>query len=597
MCGIFGLTKKKSFEFINKFKNNLDKRGPDDFNFYVDDNVTLLHNRLSILDLTKGKQPMKFEDLVIIYNGEIFNSPNLRKSLIEKGYNFFTDNSDTEVILKLYHLKGSKMLNDLNGMFSFVIYDQKKKKLFGAVDKHSIKPLYYTYKNNEFAFASEVRPLLKLENISKDISKQNLNYYFNLQYSPSNLTMYEDIKKIENSSFFEFDIKNKKFEINKYTIENKQNYFYNSYFDVIKAGQEAIEKSVENWMLSDVEVACSLSGGLDSSIIASIQAMKTNKKIKTISVGFENEDFKYDETKYANRVAKYIQSDHEEIKVNSNLLLDDLESIINYLAEPYAGSLASWFIYKNLKDKKVIFTGTGADELFGNYGKWKLYSLSEIFFKNLLDAIIKQDIKYFKNFYGFTYKKILYQKQVNKLIKSNVNNQIDISEIIQKISSQNKNLNAKKRIQEIDHNLQLPWEFLYITDRLSMMNSVEARTPYLDNEMLSFISKIKPKYYGNILNSKKILKDIAKKYIPEDIISRKKKGFTLPKDNWLRSKFKHLFKHYCSKEFILNQNLFNLEEVDKIFIEFQKKPNNINTEKAWTLFIFQFWYEKNYSSY
>ena len=592
MCGIFGLNQSKDQNFIKKFVELQNHRGPDAKNYYLNNEVTLIHNRLSILDLQYGDQPMIYNDKVIVYNGEIFNSPTIRNNLEKIGYSFKTKNSDTEVLLKLYDYKGAEMLNELNGMFAFVIYDIKKNILFGAVDQFSNKPLYYSLSGNNFAFSSEIKPLLRLENTDNKLSFNSIIKYFQLQYIPFGDTIYKNIKKLNNSNYFEYNLKSKKIDIQKYSKKiNKVE--FNSYKDVIIAGREALEQSVKNWSLSDVPIIFSLSGGLDSSLISSIYSNTSKTRIETITVGFDDVNKDQDERNFAKIISKNINSYHHEIVINSNNFLKDMDLIFENLCEPYAGSLASWYVYKNLSNKKVIFTGTGADELFGNYGKWKNYLLSDFFIKNIFQNLFNQNLRNIKHFYGYMYKKIFYENEVNKLILKNHNYSNDLNLIIHSLV-QNKKFDPKKNIQEIDFNLQLPWEFLYITDRLSMLNSIEARTPFLDDEMINYIKNVPSKYLTKMTNSKILLKDIARKYIPDEIINRKKKGFVLPKESWLKKELRNQLIYFASKEFLSKQEIFSYSYLDNLLKNFFSSNKNINlTEKTWTFFIFQFWYEKN----
>ena len=591
MCGIFGTNQKISENKIDKLLNLQNHRGPDDKQFFQNDQITLLHNRLSILDIENGSQPMSFKDLIIIFNGEIFNSPSLRSMLQNKGYSFLTKNSDTEVLLKLYDFKGIEMLSELNGMFSFVIYDKKKNLLFGAVDQFSIKPLYYSFLQNKFFFSSEIKPLLELECISRDLSISSIKSFFQLQYVPFENTIYENVKKLKNNHYFVFDLSNRNLNIKKYEVK-KNLIKFNNYSDIVLGGREALNNSIKNWSLSDVPIACSLSGGLDSSLIASIFASNSSKKIKTITVGYEGFDKIHDERNYAKLLSEYINSDHTEIVINPKDILLDLNIVFENLAEPYAGSLASWHVYKNLKNEKVIFTGTGADEIFGNYGKWKNYILSDFFLKNSLNFFKNQKLTDLKYFYGFFYNKIFYEKEIDKLIKQNED--LNLNYLIHSLVSSNTS-GIKKKAQEIDFNLQLPYEFLYVTDRLAMMNSIEARTPFLDNEMVDYINSIPSKHMSSLLNSKKLLKDISYGQIPTKIIERSKMGFVLPKENWLKKELLENLKNYTSEAFLKKQNIFSQNYIENLLNRFLNSKNNSNlTEKVWTYFIFQFWYEKNY---
>ena len=591
MCGIFGTNQKISENKVDKLLNLQNHRGPDDKQFFQNDQITLLHNRLSILDIENGSQPMSFKDLIIIFNGEIFNSPSLRSMLQNKGYSFLTKNSDTEVLLKLYDFKGIEMLSELNGMFSFVIYDKKKNILFGAVDQFSIKPLYYSFLQNKFFFSSEIKPLLELECISRDLSISSIKSFFQLQYVPFENTIYENVKKLKNNHYFVFDLSHRNLNIKKYEVK-KNLIKFNNYSDIVLGGKEALNNSIKNWSLSDVPIACSLSGGLDSSLIASIFASNSSKKIKTITVGYEGFDKIHDERNYAKLLSEYINSDHTEIVINPKDILLDLNIVFENLAEPYAGSLASWHVYKNLKNEKVIFTGTGADEIFGNYGKWKNYILSDFFLKNSLNFFKNQKLTDLKYFYGFFYNKIFYEKEIDKLIKQNED--LNLNYLIHSLVSSNTS-GIKKKAQEIDFNLQLPYEFLYVTDRLAMMNSIEARTPFLDNEMVDYINSIPSKHMSSLLNSKKLLKDISYGQIPTKIIERSKMGFVLPKENWLKKELLENLKNYTSEAFLKKQNIFSQNYIENLLNRFLNSKNNSNlTEKVWTYFIFQFWYEKNY---
>tara|TARA_B100000989_G_scaffold298889_1_gene290776 strand:+ start:1112 stop:2902 length:1791 start_codon:yes stop_codon:yes gene_type:complete len=592
MCGIFGINQSKDHKFIKKFIELQNHRGPDSKNFYLNNKVTLIHNRLSILDLQYGDQPMIYNGKVIVYNGEIFNSPTIRKNLEKIGYSFKTKNSDTEVLLKLYDYKGAEMLNELNGMFAFVIYDIKKNILFGAVDQFSNKPLYYSLAGDNFAFSSEIKPLLKLKQIDNELCFNSINKYFQLQYIPFGDTIYKNINKLNNSNYFEYNLNSKKIDIQKYSKKIHKVEF-NSYKDIIIAGRNALEQSVKNWSLSDVPIIFSLSGGLDSSLISSIYSNISKKRIETVTVGFDDVNKDQDERSFAKIISKNINSLHHEIVINSNNFLKDMDVIFENLCEPYAGSLASWYVYKNLSNKKVIFTGTGADELFGNYGKWKNYLLSDFFIKNIHKNLFSQNLKNIKYFYGYMYKKIFYENELNKLILKNQNYSNDLNLIIHSLV-QNKKFDPKKNIQEIDFNLQLPWEFLYITDRLSMLNSIEARTPFLDDEMINYIKNVPSEYLSKMTNSKILLKDIARKYIPDEIINRKKKGFVLPKETWLKKELKNQLIYFASKEFLSKQEIFSYSYLDNLLKKFFSSNKNINlTEKTWTFFIFQFWYEKN----
>ena len=383
MCGIVGCItiNKISNDKIDKLNNLQYHRGPDGNGTYTEQidkkNLTLLHQRLSIIDLSDGSQPMldSKKELIIVFNGEIFNHMELKTKLKDKGYEFLTDHSDTEVLLYMYKEYKENMLDYLNGMFAFVIFDKKNKQLFGARDRTGIKPLYYSVKDKEFYFASELKTLLEF-GLKKEIDFQSLSNYLSFQFVPSPKTIFKNISKLEAGNYFIFDIKNTKLDIRRFykiefnkTIKNEK--------DATAKIQKQFRDSINLWSMSDVEVGASLSGGLDSSAIVAMYSKISEKKIKTYSLGFEGNLKSLDERKYAKLVSEKYNTNHHEFVLTEDKLLSELDDMIYHLDEPYAGGLPSWYVYKMMKnDIKVSLTGTGGDELFGNYNKSLVYNSS-----------------------------------------------------------------------------------------------------------------------------------------------------------------------------------------------------------------------------
>ena len=376
MCGIVGFIGKNAPVLLKAMADSLYHRGPDESGEFIDkeSKVSLAMRRLSIIDLETGSQPMSNENetIRVVCNGEIYNFKELKKDLVSKGHIFKTHHSDTEVLIHLYEEKGFDMLKCLNGMFAFVIYDKRKHILFGARDRVGIKPLYYSLKQGIFSFASELKTLLLDQEIIKEIDTQSLYDYLSFQCIASPRTIIKGVNKLEPASYFVFDINTRNLKLNKYWDLS----FTDEITDIAKAVElirEETKRAVVDWSLSDVPIACSLSGGIDSSSIVGILSKYGKKELSTFSLGFK--DVKnIDELKLARHTAQIYNTKHHEVILEPEDVLLDLDKMVECLDEPYGGGIPSWFIFKIMKGKvKVALTGSGGDELFGNYGKWARY--------------------------------------------------------------------------------------------------------------------------------------------------------------------------------------------------------------------------------
>lgn len=337
MCGIVGLINFKNRELLSKMNSTQIHRGPDYGGEFWDEDylVGLAMRRLSIVDLNNGLQPMRNENgrIVLVFNGEIFNAPLLRTELEKKGHLFKTQSSDTEVLVHLYEEKGIDMLNFINGMFAFAIYDMDRKIIFAARDQMGIKPFHYFYKGDQLAFSSELKSLAETGISNKELNRQSVWQYLSFQCIPAPMTVYEDVIALPAAHYLLFDISKHVLQIEKYwdCIENRKPY----------DGKEAelpeyvahnITEAVERWTMSDVPLACSLSGGLDSSIIAALVSKK--QTLHTYSLGFHNQE-EYDERKLAGEVASMYGTCHEEIILTPEDLLDGMGEMLHALDAPY----------------------------------------------------------------------------------------------------------------------------------------------------------------------------------------------------------------------------------------------------------------------
>lgn len=600
MCGIIGCVSNNRLDrsLVDKLQVIQFHRGPDGHGQFFEKVsefqwVNFLHQRLSIIDLSDGIQPMSdiHCKLTIVFNGEIFNHLELRKNLILKGHIFKTDHSDTEVILNMYREYGEDMLSKLNGMFSFVIYDKDRGLLFGARDRSGIKPLYYSQDAYGFYFSSEIKSLL-LFGLDKKIDIQSLSNYLSFQFVPSPKTIYQGISKLQPAHYFIYNITEKKFTTREYwNIKFKHDKI--SHSTLKKSILTELEDSVKVWSESDVEVGVSLSGGLDSSAIVALYSKNSSRRIKTFSLGFASESNELDESAHARLVSNMYDTEHYEFILDASTLSNDIDLMVYHLDEPYGGGLPSWYIYKMMKGNvKVALTGTGGDELFGNYNKSLIYQNG---FLNKIINFCRVGKGYyldaFKNFHqapnGFFYHHYMHGFEVqNLLIECNFSS----PEIfLEKLICETTEVDFRNIVPYVDMKMQLPEEFLHVTDRFSMAHSIEARVPFLNPNMIDLVMSISPGQRMNYNDPKKLLRESIAHLLPHQILRTPKKGFTIPQDKWINSVLKDKFDYLLGCDYISKQGLFKFDSIKNML---NRKNFNKNM-KIWTLFMFQLWYDKN----
>ena len=340
--------------------------------------VHLAMRRLSIIDLSGGHQPMSNEDqnVWIVFNGEIYNHAQLRAQLTAAGHRFRSDHSDTEVLVHLYEEEGEGMVERLNGMFAFVIYDKRKKRLFGARDRAGIKPLYYHRAPGFFAFASELKALLVTPSVSKQLDLQSVSDYLSFQCVPAPRSILKDVQKLPPAHLFSYALDTREFSSRRYWQPPCAGTRPAAATEeTCLLVREQFTRAVLRWAMSDVPIACALSGGIDSSSIVGVLSQEGIRDLHTFTLGFGSaEGAALDERALARATARRWKTIHHEITIRPRDLLNDLDHMIWHLDEPYGGGLPSWYVFKGMKGiVKVGVTGTGGDELFGNYGKWLRY--------------------------------------------------------------------------------------------------------------------------------------------------------------------------------------------------------------------------------
>jgi asparagine synthase (glutamine-hydrolysing) len=621
MCGITGIIDRNNE--INepellKMCDRLCLRGPDAQGFYIDQKVGLGHRRLSVIDLETGDQPMFSNDktISIVYNGEIYNFKSLRTELENKNHSFQTK-SDTEVIINGYIEFGiEKLLQKLEGMFAFALYDKNNGTVFIARDKFGEKPLYYYLNKDRFLFSSELK---SFEDIipSPSISKQGLNYFLSLDYIPAPYTIYENVYKLPAGSFImissDFD-----FKISRYYDLIERLSGQRKYSDFHLCQQELKEMlfdSVKKRLVADVPVGAFLSGGIDSSIITSIMSKISKEPINTFSIGFKEKE--YDESERAQIIADKIKSNHTIYYLDYNDIVSLVDEIILHFDEPFGDSSAipTYYVAKLAREKvTVVLTGDCADELFVGYEKYLGLFYTQKFKR--IPSLLKFIIRKLVSLIPHTRTTNIILRKIKKVINNsslsdfdlhynlmclgfndseraailNMDSYTDIKQHINTIYESYESGSSNEKGIYTDLNIVLEGDMLPKVDRMCMRNSLEARVPFLDSRIVEAAYRMPLEYKLKGKNKKFILKETFGYLLPKKTLKFVKKGFAVPIDYWLKNELNQSLNEMISENFIINQNIFNFEEIKRIYNEHMTGKEN-HTNKLWNIYVFQKWYK------
>ncbi len=620
MCGINGFVTQKNTPLdpvLAAMNTAILHRGPDQDGFFDESSgscqIGMAMRRLSIIDLSTGKQPIYTEDRrkVILFNGEIYNYQTLRNELLAEGVKFATE-CDTEVILKLYEKHGVKSFSMLDGMFAFSIYDKDLDQIFIARDFFGEKPLYYTQTDGTFAWASELKSILKV--LPKpQIDKTGLNLFLQLTYIPAPYTIYEGIHKLEADHFLLFDCKTFSFEIKKIAHEFKT-YGKLSKAEATRKTHDLVREGVASRSIADVPLGTFLSGGVDSSIVSLCLAQQTDKKIETFSIGFEKKSF--DETDKSRTVANLIGSNHHEFIISENDLSAHIDQIIFNFDEPFADSsaLASYVVANKTRDfVTVALTGDGGDEVFGGYNKYYMGRLNQRYTSLVPGGLHKGVASVAGNLLRSSDDKRGLRFKANRLLKA-INYEGDfyyniislgytedeIRQILQSGQFVQDPLAHYKKIagkanrsltdfRNIDRLLSLEGDMLVKVDRTSMLTSLECRAPFLNKEIWNFTSQLPENYLISGWDKKHLLKEAFKEEFPAGFLDKSKKGFGVPVGDWLRTLLKEELLSYTEKGFVEKQGIFNYDAISKL-VQKHLSGTVDNTFRVWTYYCFQKWY-------
>ena len=613
MCGIVGFTRTDSNAetILGEMMDRIRHRGPDAEGKYTDEDIALGHRRLSIIDISsQGDQPIFNEDgsLIIIFNGEIYNYADIRERLIAAGHTFRT-NTDTEVLIHGYEEYGAKLLNMLRGMFAFVIWDKKKKELFGARDFFGIKPLYYAQMNGTFMFGSEIKSFLPHPDFVKELNTAALESYLTFQYSPTDETFFKHVYKLPPAHCFIY--KNGKLTIKRYWDIHFRADSKPGLNDWAESISKIMHDSVKAHKIADVEVGSFLSSGVDSSYIASLADVD-----KTFTVGF-GDDEKYNEIGWAKRFSKAIGKENSSKVITPEEYWGSLEKIQYHMDEPLAdpSAVALFFVCNIASERlKVVLSGEGADEIFGGYNVYSdpngtLYDKLPRLLRRGVGKVAsklpeKKGINFFvrkgkdveERFIGNAF--IFPPEQRKSLLKISTDAPMP-SVLTKKFYDKVSDKDDVTKMQYLDLHMWMAGDILLKADKMSMANSLELRVPFLDKEVMRLAEKIPTKYRVTHDKSTKETRYItkyamrlaAKRDTPRetaDTAAKKKLGFPVPIRVWLRedkyySIVRDAFTSDAAAEFFNQQPLMKL-------LNDHRAGKADNSRKIWTVFTFLVWY-------
>lgn len=596
MCGIYGSTKYYDDIVLIKKIESMKHRGPDFQDFKrINGNLTFGHVRLSIIDLdTRSNQPLRYDHLTITFNGEIYNYTILKKDLTNKGYKF-TTTSDTEVLCALYLDKGAEMVKHLKGMFAFVIHDGIKNILFGARDRMGQKPFYYCLKDGDFEFSSQLTPIRTSNKL--EVDREAIKQYLEWGYVPEPNAIYMDTYKLKASHCFTYDLKTKALKTDEYWSLNDQMEIPKNYKDCVSSLDNLLDESVKLRLMSDVPLGVFLSGGVDSSLIASYAQKNTTKKIKTFSVGFEESDF--DETIYAEKVAKFLETDHTRIVLSSDEAINFIDDFNDYYDEPFYDTSAFGQMLLSRETAKyvtVALTGDGGDELFLGYNRYKKILTKEHIYKipstirNLMSNIykLKKDKRNELISKALKLNNIedYYLCSMKHVDRSWLNfSPLDEASYIGLLYS---NKNLLERISDFEIKTYMNGDIHTKVDRGTMKYSLEARSPLMDYKIVEFSRAIPTDYKYDNGKGKKILKDVLYKHVPQELFDRKKTGFSVPIGEWFKNDLKEYVYHTITSDNLSLVPEINAHEFYKILKEHMDGKWN-HTPKIWSVLILLRW--------
>jgi asparagine synthase (glutamine-hydrolysing) len=617
MCGICGFTGNSDKVVLKRMTRAIFHRGPDEDGYYSDGKINLGIRRLSIIDVTTGHQPTHNEDKSIwtAFNGEIYNFQELRKELEMKGHQFYTDHSDTEVIVHLYEEYGKDFVHKINGMFAIALWDKKEEKLLLVRDRMGVKPIFYTLAGDHLIFGSEIKAILEHPGYHRKINYEGLYHYFTFKNIPAPLTAFQDVYSLSPGELLTFS-KGKISKERWWKIKFDEREEYEESY-VKEKILSLLEDATKLRMISDVPFGAYLSGGVDSSSIVALMTRFTDKRVKTFSLGYEEElENKEADLYYARKVSKVFKTEHHEYIMSYKELMDEIENVIIAFDQPFSGTISTYFLTKLIaKHVKVALSGDAADELFGSYLSHRaaqpMYHFKRLYQKVKDGTLTDEeeelfrpcDIRFLEDLFlksegdeaKWRYHLTVFTDEekeyfLSPYFKSKLNG-IRSFNLVKEYFDNTTSRDPLNRILEMEWNTQLPDQVLAFVDFLSMAHSVEIRSPFLDYRLVEFVATLPGNVKIKCGNVKDILKKTVDPLIPEGITKRPKEGFVLPIFDWMVGKLKDYSMDVLSEKRLKKHHLLNIDVTKNILGAYYSGNKNLAV-KVWNLMMFQVWWER-----
>ncbi len=621
MCGICGFTGQTDDSTLRRMAGSIVHRGPDDDGFYCDSFVNLGMRRLSIIDVESGKQPIHNEDGSIhtVFNGEIYNYPELRAELEKEGHRFYTDHSDTEVIVHLYEKLGLDFPNRLNGMFAIALWDSGKERLALIRDRMGVKPLFYAVFAGKLIFASEIKAILEHPAYSRKMDHEAIYHYFTFKNIPAPLTAFKGIKALLPGQMLIWE--RGEATLKKWWTIRFDEQEGRDELEVQGRIVELLDDATRIRMRSDVPFGAYLSGGVDSSTVVALMSRYSDQPVKTFCLGYEDElENKAADLHHARRVAEQYGTDHYEYIMASSELLEDINQVIRSFDQPFSGTISTYFLSKLIsRHVKVALSGDGADELFGSYlthrtaqpiwhyarladkirteglsyEEQKLFAPCDLkFLEGLFEKSQGNEQKWRSALYlfGDDEKQALLSDAFKARCAS-----ASTATIVASYFSDLTACNPLNRILEMEWKTQLPDQVLAFVDFLSMAHSVEVRSPFLDYRLVEFAATIPGQLKIRQGAVKDILKQAVKPLLPPGIVDRPKEGFVLPVFDWMQEKYRGYCADVLSPDRLKAHGCLNVSLVQDLLARHKAGDKSLNG-RIWNLIMFQLWWEEYFGT-
>lgn len=594
MCGIYMTNRSFSREAVERKMKSIEFRGPDYLGYLKDGNITLSHLRLAIVDLDeRSNQPYIFNHLSIVFNGEIYNFLDVKAELEGLGYSFETT-SDTEVLIKAYDAWGKSMLEKLNGMFAFAILDKAKDEIFSARDRLGVKPFFYYWKDGEFEICSQLRPLI---DSNSKLNEEAISIYLDCGYIPSPMSAIQDVYKLRPGHTMTIDLKTGQKRIDEYWGLKKVDIANVEYDQAKEEIHKLLEDAVKIRLHSDVELGSFLSGGIDSALVTAIASKVSQEKVRTFSIGFD--DPRYDESQVAAEYARILGTEHTEIKCSAKDALDMIPLLVKAYDEPFADSSALPSLLLNKVTKQhvtVALSGDGGDESFLGYNHFG--SLQKFIEIKRIPFLLRKPAGVLINRIANGHRTLGHILKLNTVEDFIVRKFIGYTSIQEKrklkwvdlyySKFKNSASDPLQKMADLNIDLWLENDSNTKVDRASMASSVEVRSPFLDYRILEAARKLPTSYRYKNGDRKIILKDILEEYIPREVFTRPKKGFSIPLKSWTRNELKEDILKALSTDFLEKVPNLNVAKA-KAQLKDHMNGKADHTFDLWKLFVLSKW--------